>query len=510
MRNSAVSSLHSERSRAHARTQSVGARPPIALPVVASILAAVDGVAVFWCGFTALKYVPVWDGAGRLAFPMVAFLGTVLAHDVLRIAGGYRSATMTARDVGIRLVAASGIVTLGIVITVAWVAGPDLDGIVRCLILWLCLGLTALVADRLVVMALRRQWQRTGRLCRRVAVVGVGLLGERVLRQFETGGEAGGVEPVRIAGVYDDRPGIVAQFCGGHRIAGTVDDLLDDIRQGKIDDVVLAIPGADEGRMAKAMRKLGAASTAVWKPVDELSFRAQPCSIGRLGEVQFLGLMDAPLIGWRGIGKGMADRLLAVIALVLLSSVMVVVALLIKLDSPGPVLFRQMRHGLNNRLFEVLKFRTMHQDQCDPAAERLTRRNDPRVTRLGVLLRRTMLDELPQLINVLRGEMSIVGPRPHALRAKAGGMLYRDAVPNYDARHRVRPGMTGWAQVNGWRGTTDTIVQLEKRVECDLFYVENWSPRLDLVIILRTLLLPFGASRDALPMADAGRSRPAA
>jgi len=161
---------------------------------------------------------------------------------------------------------------------------------------------------------------------------------------------------------------------------------------------------------------------------------------------------------------------------------------MIKLDSPGPIFFKQKRYGFNNELIEVWKFRSMYHHATDKNAEQLTRKNDPRVTRLGAFLRRTSLDELPQFINVLRGEMSIVGPRPHALSAKAGRVLYQEAIKYYDARHRVKPGITGWAQVNGWRGETETIEQIQKRVEFDLYYIENWSVWFDLKIIVRTIL----------------------
>jgi exopolysaccharide biosynthesis polyprenyl glycosylphosphotransferase len=197
--------------------------------------------------------------------------------------------------------------------------------------------------------------------------------------------------------------------------------------------------------------------------------------------------MDRPLRDWRRIAKEIEDRVLAAAILTLISPLMLVIACLIKLDSPGPVFFRQKRYGFNNELIEVLKFRTMYDEARDDNAEQLTRRNDPRVTRLGAFLRRTSIDELPQFFNVLRGEMSIVGPRPHALAAKAGLLLYQDAVGHYDARHRMKPGITGWAQVNGWRGETDTIEQIRRRVEHDLYYIENWSIRLDLAIILRTI-----------------------
>ena len=172
------------------------------------------------------------------------------------------------------------------------------------------------------------------------------------------------------------------------------------------------------------------------------------------------------------------------------------IAAAIKLDSPGPVLFRQRRYGLNNEMIEVFKFRTMRADATDRNAERLTARNDPRVTRVGAFLRRTSLDELPQFLNVLRGDMSVVGPRPHATAAKAGGLLYPEAVRGYHARHRVKPGITGWAQVNGWRGETETVEQIARRVECDLYYIEHWTVAFDLWIVLRTVFGGF-AGRNA-------------
>jgi len=165
---------------------------------------------------------------------------------------------------------------------------------------------------------------------------------------------------------------------------------------------------------------------------------------------------------------------------------MAVIALLIKLDSKGPVLFRQKRQGFNNELIEVYKFRSMYVDHTDMEASKLVTRDDPRVTRIGRILRKTSLDELPQFFNVLKGDLSLVGPRPHALKAKAENKLYYDVVDGYFARHRVKPGVTGWAQISGWRGETDTEEKIERRVEHDLYYIENWSVTFDLYICLMT------------------------
>jgi lipopolysaccharide/colanic/teichoic acid biosynthesis glycosyltransferase len=168
---------------------------------------------------------------------------------------------------------------------------------------------------------------------------------------------------------------------------------------------------------------------------------------------------------------------------------MLLAAIAIKLESRGPVFFKQKRYGFNNELIEVYKFRSMYLDQCDPTALKLVQKNDPRVTKVGAFIRKTSLDELPQLINVVfRGDLSLVGPRPHAVHAKAADRLYDEAVDGYFARHRVKPGITGWAQINGWRGETDTEEKIQRRVEHDLHYIENWSVLLDLAILARTPL----------------------
>jgi exopolysaccharide biosynthesis polyprenyl glycosylphosphotransferase len=181
------------------------------------------------------------------------------------------------------------------------------------------------------------------------------------------------------------------------------------------------------------------------------------------------------------------DKIVGGIILILIAPILVVIALAIKLDSPGPVFFRQPREGFNNQLFRVFKFRTMYHERSEFDAISQASRHDPRVTRVGRILRRTSLDELPQLFNVMRGEMSLVGPRPHAASTRAGGRLFSDVVVSYAARHKVKPGITGWAQVCGWRGETDTEDKLVKRLEHDLYYIENWTIWFDFYILFRTV-----------------------
>ena len=198
-------------------------------------------------------------------------------------------------------------------------------------------------------------------------------------------------------------------------------------------------------------------------------------------------LAEPALRGWRASVKRVEDIAVALVALALLGPLMLLIAAWIRLDSPGPVLFRQRRIGLGGREFQMLKFRTMRQEAGEEAGCRQATRRDPRITRAGLLLRRASFDELPQFLNVLRGEMSVVGPRPHAPGTCAGGRPFETVVPFYPARHRVRPGMTGLAQVRGWRGETDTEEKLIRRVQSDVEYIACWSPWLDLRLLVRTL-----------------------
>jgi polysaccharide biosynthesis protein PslA len=195
-----------------------------------------------------------------------------------------------------------------------------------------------------------------------------------------------------------------------------------------------------------------------------------------------------PIEGWRGDMKRACDIVFALLGLVVLSIPMLLIALAIRLDSPGPALFRQRRIGFANVGFEMWKFRTMYRHASEPGRLKQATWNDKRVTRVGAILRRASLDELPQLFNVLRGDMSLIGPRPHAWGTCAGGKPFEMVTPYYAARHRVRPGMTGLAQIRGWRGETETEAKLLRRVESDLEYIDNWSLRLDFVILARTVV----------------------
>jgi Undecaprenyl-phosphate glucose phosphotransferase len=276
-------------------------------------------------------------------------------------------------------------------------------------------------------------------------------------------------------------------FCGGF------DNIAPWCRFRGVDLIVAVIPGTDsdgirclltavEG-LAIDVRLVGSASD-----MPELADRP----LTRIGDLCAIRVQDRPIRGWGAVAKRALDLLGAGALILALAPLLLLIAAAVALESPGGILFRQRRFGFQNEEINVFKFRSMYVDRQDISGAQRTTRGDPRVTKLGRLLRRTSLDELPQLFNVIAGDMSLVGPRPHATAMKVGDRLYHDAVPQYAARHRVRPGITGWAQVNGLRGEIADLDVAKRRVEFDLYYIENWSLRLDIKILLKTVGCVFG------------------
>ena len=349
--------------------------------------------------------------------------------------------------------------------------------------LWFAMGLCALTIERLVLARLVNIWASEGRLNRRAVIYGAGDVTEDVIHQLEADA---GID-IRIAGIFDDRTDERAPArVGGYPRLGGLKALVAFCRATRVDLVIVALPIAAEKRLATVVRELSVLPADVKLPAKATAIRFSPRTYSHVGSVAMIDLYDKPITGWGTLVKWAFDKAVSCVALVLLAPVMLMIAAAIKLDSQGPVFFRQKRYGFNNELIEVWKFRSMFTEACDANARQLVSRHDPRVTRVGRFIRRTSLDELPQLFNVMSGELSLVGPRPHALEAKAAGELYDEVVDGYFARHKVKPGITGWAQINGWRGETDTPEKIEKRVEHDLYYIENWSLLLDIYILSQT------------------------
>jgi Undecaprenyl-phosphate glucose phosphotransferase len=270
-----------------------------------------------------------------------------------------------------------------------------------------------------------------------------------------------------------------------------IPSLAGEVRERDIDEVYLTVPWSLAPEVLRRIEALRYLSANVYVVPMIAGLPADLVTAIKHGNNLLLQVIDRPLQGWNYWLKRQFDVLLALTALVVFGPLLALVAVIIALERRGPVLFRQPRQGFNGVEFELIKFRSMYVEAADVSSETQTTAGDSRVTRFGRFIRRTSLDELPQLFNVLQGHMSIVGPRPHALKTSAEGKLLADAVSDYAWRHRVKPGMTGWAQVNGLRGELDSIEKLRKRVQFDMEYIDNWSIGLDVAIVLRTLSLVF-------------------
>jgi Undecaprenyl-phosphate glucose phosphotransferase len=283
--------------------------------------------------------------------------------------------------------------------------------------------------------------------------------------------------------VFDDRGTRIGHDVNGCPVLGDLDDLVGYVRRGLLQDVVITLPWNADERLVGIIDRLRNLPVNVCLGSDLIGYHFPRHHRRRLEGVPVLEIASVPLSGWSGIVKLAEDKILAVLALLVLSPLLLLIAVAIKLDSRGPVLFRQARYGINNEVIIVNKFRTMYHDRPPEIGVPQASRGDIRVTRVGRLLRRVSFDELPQLLNVLRGNMSMVGPRPHAVEHNE---QYAALIGGYHGRHRVKPGITGWAHVNGLRGETTTVEQMRRRVDFDIHYIENWSPWLDLRIVALT------------------------
>ena len=479
-----------------ATPMSLGSAEPGARPVsrdaVSGTLRLIDFCAI--CASGAIAYW-IWL-TDELAldwttYGVIALFGALLAVNVIHIGHGYSWETLCSITSSLRRTALGWAAVIGVLVLLAFLTKTSEHFSRAWLLLWCALSTATLCVSRVIVYFSILDWKSQGRLRRNIAVVGLGPIGQRLISWLIDHPD----QEYRVVGAFDDRLARSPHYCWEVPLLGNVDALLEYLRRHPVDMVVVALPLSAEERLCQIFHKLKAAPVDVRLCPDAIGFRLGQVTTTEIGDVSLLNVANRPLAGWRGSVKNIEDRILASLILLMIAPLMAFIALAIKLDSPGPVLFRQKRYGFNNQLIDVFKFRTMYHDRRDEEAEQLTRRNDPRVTRVGAFLRKTSLDELPQFFNVLRGEMSIVGPRPHACKAKAGGVLYQQAVEQYESRHRVKPGITGWAQINGWRGETETVEQIRKRVEHDLAYIENWSVGFDLKIILRTALTGFSDHR---------------
>jgi len=399
---------------------------------------------------------------------------------------------------GVALVRRSSLVQLLIVL--AYFAGPILALFAICGALgwgmpwreattlrWLTAWGTASTVTALGVHMIARpvvgRWRAAQLAVHRVAIVGSGEPARRLMDWIEVNAR----DVVEVVGLFDDRRGSAPDRVAlSHLVLGTTDDLIEYYRNAPIDKVIIALPHQAEERLLTILKRLKQLPVDIALAPDLVGFRVPAMDRGDLAGLQMTALAQRPLRASERFFKEIFDRCAAALLLLVLSPLLLICALAVRLTSPGPVFFRQERHGLGNRIFHVLKFRSMRSDRQDLTGAQQTQRNDARVTAVGNFLRRTSFDELPQLINVLRGDMSLVGPRPLPVQMRVEDRLNYEIVAEYAFRHRVKPGITGWAQVKGHRGAVDTAEGLQSRVAHDLYYIENWSLWLDLKILFMT------------------------
>jgi Undecaprenyl-phosphate glucose phosphotransferase len=460
--------------------------PGVSPLIVAGAARAVEFLLVAGLGaIVTFFYIPPAVGISPeywIAVPGVAF-ATVFG---LQLLGLYRlQAFRTLMMQAIKIVGVFGLVFLTLMAVVFFM---KLEGVFSRGVfgLWFLTGLVALMAHRLALNLAVRAMTKRGQLDRRVAIVGGGEAAERLLEMITRSEDS----DLKVCGIFDDRddnrsPDLISGFPK----LGGVDDLVTYARHTRLDLIIFAMPVTAEARILSMLKKLWVLPVDIRLAAHTQRLRFLPRNYSFIGTLPVFDMADKPFGAWDALAKTIFDRTVGALLLLGLAPLMLLVALAIKLDSRGPVLFRQKRYGFNNRLIEVFKFRSMRVEALDFSASKLVTRDDPRVTRVGRFIRRTSLDELPQLINVVfHGNLSLVGPRPHAVHAKAEHRTYDEVVEDYFARHKVKPGITGWAQVNGWRGETDTQEKIQKRVEHDLYYIENWSPLFDLTILALTPL----------------------
>jgi Undecaprenyl-phosphate glucose phosphotransferase len=401
-----------------------------------------------------------WFGVYR------AWRGVSLLEEIRRI-------TLAWLVVVVALVLVSYFAKVGATYSRVWGAG------------WFVGAWVLLIASRALVRPVLGWLRSIGYNSRRVVVVGSSKLVRQVANRLAQSKSAG----LQVAGVFFDDTLNDAPTAVPH--LGPIEQLEMFLRQESVDQVWLALPLSQEQQILKLVEDLGDTTVDILLVPESGGLRLLDRRISDVAGLPVLELSVSPLDGYNRLVKALEDRVLAAVILLLVSPLMLMIAIAIKLTSPGPVFFKQQRHGYNGEVIKVYKFRSMtvHQEQNGQVTQ--AKKDDPRVTPLGAFLRRTSLDELPQFINVLQGRMSIVGPRPHAVEHNN---YYRDKVDSYMRRHKVKPGITGWAQVNGLRGETDTLEKMQKRVEYDLYYIEHWSLWLDIRIVLMTVFKGFGGS----------------
>ena len=467
-----------------ARADASAAGPGVPLEFAVSLLRVLEVVLVIASGLVAASVMQEPRALGSEALLRVVLLAGIVFATLAETMGCYDVDAQFSLRLVWRRLAGSWVMTALFMLTIGFLLKASSDVSRGWALAWFAGGGAGLLVVRAGGTIWVRRLKNRGTFNQRVAIFGASTQGERFADYVQKNSRL----TITLVGFFDDRiDGRAPKVLADLPVLGNLSALVSMIRDGCIDQVVVALPWSADVRLQQIVSRLALTPVRIRLAPDLASFAFARRPLMLLGDVPVMTLFERPISGADAVLKRAEDLVLASLALVLVAPLLLLVALAVRLDSPGPVFFRQPREGFNNRQFRVWKFRSMHHDLSQFDGIRQASRCDPRVTRVGRILRRSSLDELPQLFNVLAGEMSLVGPRPHAPSTRAGGRLFSDVVASYAARHKVKPGITGWAQVCGWRGETDTEDKLVKRLEHDLHYIENWSLGFDLYILLRTI-----------------------
>lgn len=447
--------------------------------VVCGLLPLVDALAIAIAGFVAYHFLVGWGAHASEVYLNAVVVSIVLTVSFFHYAGLYSFNTLVAWPTRMRqmvLLCALVILVLAVVLKIsnqyrsAWFVATFVGSTV---LMFGFRGIARYAIGRLA---------QTGSLVRNIAIVGVSGQAKHLVERLRHENAPW----KRIIGIFDDRRTRITEEIDGFAVLGNLDDLVSYVRRGHVQDVVITLPWSADSRLIDIISKLRALPVHIYLGSDLIGYHFQQHREQQLAGMSVLEIASAPLTGWNGILKRVEDRIISTLAMLVLSPLMLMIAIAIRIDSPGPVLFRQKRYGFNNETIVVYKFRSMYHDRPPEADVPQATRDDPRVTRVGRFLRRTSLDELPQLFNVVRGEMSLIGPRPHAVEHNK---KYAVLIGDYHWRHKVKPGITGWAQVNGFRGETDTLDKMRLRFEHDVYYIENWSLWFDFKILVMTAFI---------------------
>lgn len=458
----------------------------VVLQLVGDLLALSLAVPVaYWLRFV-IEVQPVTKGLPPVSMylnliPVVLVLYPVVFY----FQGLYHRRRIRSRfDEGLRVVVAVLLATVILAAGLTFYRPPDFTYSRLFLVIFAGVDITLVGLFRWAVAASLARIRRSGGNLQRVLVVGAGELGREVVERLDVHREYGFV----VVGFLDDDPGRQQRDIHGVPVLGTTKDLNEVVLSHHVDQVMIALPLAAHYRTVQLVRQAGELLVDIKVVPDVLQYYVMKAGIEDLDGLPMINLTQIPLQGLNQIVKRAFDIFGSTLLLLATSWLFPIIAWRIKREDGGPVFFSQVRMGMDGRSFELFKFRSMTTDAEGEGEERWTRNRDTRVTRIGEFLRRTNLDELPQLYNVFRGDMSLVGPRPEQPKFVE---QFRSRYPAYNVRHRVRAGLTGWAQVNGLRGDTS----IRQRVVHDLYYVENWSLGLDLRILWRTLWLAFHEAR---------------